>query len=109
MLDNVFRWNARAVLRNALEAEVLSLYFPYLGQALVIDFRHTPAEGPFVTVDAMVSRPEKRIESLKRLRPGFEAPRNLPAAPWGGPVRSLESTGALDSIAGRLRGIGYSE
>lgn len=107
MMDNVFRWNVRAVLRNMNEAQVISLYFPYLGRALIVDLRHDEQEGPFITIDGMVAGPQERIDSLKRLRPRFDTPENIALAPWMGPVRTLETTGALDAVAQRLQRIGH--
>lgn len=109
MMDNVFRWNVQAVLRNMHEAQVISLFFPYLGRALVVDLRHNECEGPFIAVEGMVAGPQERIDSLKRLRPTFETPENITLAPWMGPVRTLESSGALEEINQRLQRIGRPE
>ena len=107
MLDNVFRWNVGAVLRNIREAEVISLFFPYLGRALIIDLRHDEAEGPVIAIDGIVSGPQERIDKLKVLRPRFNTPENLTLAPWIGSVRTLDSNGVLAEAAKRLRLIGY--
>ncbi len=107
MMDNVYRWNYRTVLRNMHEAEVISLFLPYLGRALIVDLRHNEAEGPLVTTDGLVSGPQERMDKLRRLRPHFELPSNITLAPWLGPVRSLETTGALTEIVGRLERIGH--
>jgi len=106
MMDNVYRWNVRAVLRNIHEAQVVSLFFPYLGRALIVDLRHDEQEGPLITTDGMVAGPQDRIDSLKRLRPRFKTPDNITLAPWLGPVRSLESSGAVAEIASRLEQMG---
>jgi hypothetical protein len=109
MMDNLFRWNFRAILRNMHQAEVTSLFFPYLGRALIIDLRHDEVEGPVITIDGMVSGAQERMDSLKRLRPRFDIPHNLTLAPWLGSVRSLETTGALADVAGRLEAMGHPE
>ena len=109
MMDNVFRWNVKAVLRNMHEAQVISLFFPYLGRALVIDLRHDDQEGPLITTDGMVSGPQERIDNLKRLRPRFDTPENITLAPWMGSVRSLETSGALEEVAHSLLRIDRSE
>ena len=105
MLDNI-RWNVQAILRNMHEAQVMSLFFPYLGRALIIDLRHDELEGPAIAVDGMAAGPKERIETIKKLRPRFETPENLTLAPWLGPVRSLESSGAMADVAARLDRIG---
>jgi hypothetical protein len=109
MMDNVFRWSVRSVLRNMHEAQVISLFFPYLGRALIVDLRCDEAEGPLITTDGLVSGPEERLESLRKLRPRFEMPSNVTLAPWLGPVRSLEQSGALADLSGRLERIGRPE
>jgi len=109
MLDNVFRWNARSVLRNMREAQVISLYLPYLGRALIIDLRCDDAEGPLITTDELVSGPQERVERLRSLRPRFDLPNNITLAPWLGPVRSLESSGALAGVAERLKALGQAQ
>jgi hypothetical protein len=109
MMDNVFRWNVHNVLRNMHEAQVISLFFPYLGRALIVDLRCDEAEGPFITTDGLVSGPEERLESLRKLRPRLELPDNIAVAPWLGSVRSLDSSGALADIRGRLERLGHPE
>jgi hypothetical protein len=108
MLDNI-RWNVQAVLRNMHEAQVMSLFFPYIGRALIIDLRHDELEGPAIAVDGMTSGPRERIDSIKKLRPRFDTPDNLTLAPWLGPVRSLETTGALADVSIRLERIARPE
>lgn len=108
MMDNI-RWNVQAVLRNLHEAQVMSLFFPYIGRALIIDLRHDEMEGPAIAVDGMTSGPQERINSIKKLRPRFDAPDNLTLAPWLGPVRSLETTGALAGLADRLERLAQPE
>jgi len=109
MMDNVFRWNVHSVLRNMHEAQVISLFFPYLGRALIVDLRCDEAEGPFITTDGLVSGPEERLDNLRKLRPRFEVPSNITLAPWLGPVRSLDTSGALADVSARLERIGHPE
>jgi len=109
MLDNVFRWNAGAVLRNLREAAIVSLWFPYIGKALIVDLRHDDREGPLVTVDGLMAGEQARMESLNKLRPRFQMPENVLLAPWIGPVRSLESSGALRDLRNRLELSGHDQ
>jgi len=109
MMDNVSRWNARAVLRNIHEAQVMSLFFPHVGRALIIDLRHDEHEGPLITTDGILAGPQERLDSLKRLRPRLDPPENITLAPWLGPVRSLDSTGVLAEIESRLDRIGQPQ
>ena len=109
MMDNVFRWNVHSVLRNMHEAQVISLFFPYLGRALIIDLRHDDAEGPLITIDGLVSGPEERLAGLQNLRPRFELPANITVAPWLGPVRSLDTSGAMADLSARLERMGHPD
>jgi hypothetical protein len=109
MLDNVYRWNVHTVLRNMHEAQVISLFLPYLGRALIIDLRCDEAEGPLITIDALVSGPKERLDSLRRLRPRFDLPDNITLAPWLGSVSKLGSSGALADVAQRLEKMGRPE
>ena len=109
MMDNVFRWNVHSVLRNIHGAQMISLFFPYLGRALIVDLRCDETEGPLITTDGLVSGPEERLANLGKLRPQFELPANIAIAPWLGPVRSLESSGALGDIGARLERMGHPE
>jgi hypothetical protein len=109
MMDNVFRWNVHSVLRNMHEAQVISLFFPYLGRALIVDLRCDEAEGPLIRTDSLVAGPQERLERLRKLRPRFEMPSNVMLAPWLGPVRSLDTSGALADLSARLERIGHPE
>lgn len=109
MMDNVYRWNFRTVLRNMQDAQVISLFMPYLGKALIVDLRCSETEGPVITTDGLVSGPQERIDHLRRLRPGFELPSNITLAPWLGPVRTLETSGALAELSARLERLGQPQ
>jgi hypothetical protein len=108
MMDNVFRWNVKSVLRNMHEAQVISLFFPYLGKALIVDLRCDEVEGPLITIEGLVSGPEERLESLRKLRPRFELPANVTLAPWLGSVRTLDSSGAIADLTARLERLGHA-
>ena|SRR5437879_4521106 len=109
MLDNVYRWNVQTVLRNMRQAQVISLFFPYLGRALIIDLRCDETEGPLITTDGLVSGPKERLENLRKLRPRFDLPDNITLAPWLGSIRTVESSGALAEVSQRLQRLGRPE
>jgi len=108
MMDNI-RWNVQAVLRTMHEAQVMGLFLPNIGRALIIDLRCNELEGPVIAVDGIMAGAQECIDSLKRVRPGFESPENLTLAPWLGPVRGLDETGALADLAARLDLLGRPE
>ncbi len=105
MMDNILGWNVGALLRNIAEAEVVSLYFPHLGRALVVDLRHDETDPPLIVIDGMVAGPRERMDSLKHMRPRFEPPQTLTVAPWLAPVKSMESSGALAAVGRRLAAV----
>lgn len=105
-MDNAFRFSLSQVLAAIGEAEVISIFFPVLGQALVVDIRHDAIEGPFIGLVPMVSTVEERLRSLERLRPRFGRPEGLLAIPWQRRVGGLRDYRLLERIADRLERAG---
>ena len=108
MLDNIYRWNVRGVLRTLHDAEVINVFFRHLACGLILDLRYDEGAEPLIMVDTLASGPDDRIARLKQQRPRLAAPENVTLAPWYGSVRSFESRGALGEIASRLQRLGYT-
>lgn len=108
-MDNAFRFSMSQVLAAIGEAEVISIFFPILGQALVVDIRHDAIEGPFTGLVPMVPTVEERLRSLERLRPRFGRPEGLLAIPWQRRVEGLRDYGVLERIADRLERAGAQD
>ena len=68
------------VLSTIDEAEVLTIFFPNLAKALVIDARRNLEEGPLVKVVGQVNSMEERMAALEKMRTGRGRVR-----PRGGP------------------------
>src|SRR5581483_7138612 len=111
MMDNILGWNVGALLRNIAEAEVVSLYFPHLGRALVVDLRHDETDPPLIVIDGMVAGPRERMDSLKHMRPRVEPRAGCRRTPAGrGERRGRTATGtrlrrAADDRARRSVGV----
>lgn len=82
-------------------AEVISVFFIRVGRSLILDFRREGVVGPAIMVDDIVSSPEARLQSFRRLRPDLSLPERLTLAPWAGGVREFAATGLLDELLGR--------
>src|SRR5215210_7648761 len=58
-------------------AEVMSIFFPRIGQSLILDMRHLGNGGPRLLIDTMVASPNDRLLSFRRLRPELPLPERL--------------------------------
>jgi hypothetical protein len=103
-MEGDFVLDIQEVLDNVESADVMSLFFPSLRKALVVDMRINDQVGPFVKVLPMVSSPQERIRSIQRLRPALPRPRNLTVIPWPRYVNSLVDLGVWERIVGRFHG-----
>ena len=90
------------ILDAVRHAEVVSLFFPQLGKALILDMR-PGADGPTLMLDDMVQSPRARLASFRRLRPALPLPERLTLAAWHGGIRGLADAGVLDAVTDRCR------
>jgi len=102
MLDGAFELDIEAVRENIAEAEVLTLYFPFLRKTLLVDTRSTAHLGPLVRVVPMARSIADRFDSLQRLRAELPKPESITMIPWGRPVASLRAAGVWDCLRSRL-------
>ncbi len=90
------------VLSGISEAEIITVFFPLLRRALVIDTRHDAEVGHMVTVLPQVSSMEERIAVIERLRPQFGKVRSILGIPWIKSVGSLREQGVTERLVTRL-------
>jgi len=90
------------ILEAVRHAAVVSLFFPQLGKALILDMR-SGADGPALLLDDMVQSPRARLASFRRLRPGLPLPERLTLAAWHGGIRALADTGILEAVTERCK------
>lgn len=101
-MDSEFCVDIGEISRSIDSAEVVSMYFPLLRRALLVDFRSDAVEGPMVRVVPMVDSIEDRFRSLRRLRSRFPRPESITVIPWPKYVRSLDRLGIWDRIVQRF-------
>ena len=101
-MDGEFVLDIEDVIESVESAEVMSLFFPTFGKAVVIDTRSTDTQGPMVRIMPMVASPQERLRSLRRLRPGFPRVRGLTVVPWPRYVDSLVTLGVWDRVVQRF-------
>ncbi len=92
------------------EAEVLVVRFAALDKRLLVDFRTSASEGPFIAVVPKASSLEERYKSLKRLRPRFPLPDRIVALMWHRTsLETFRQSGLWDIIVSRLISLGGEE
>ena len=108
-MDNAYNISSSKIIRALAEAEVMSIFFPRVGKALIVDTRHDAEHGPVVLIDDMVGSAEERLQSVRRLRPEFTEIAQLTLAPWLGSTRAFAEQGILDAIVERFHAMGYHD
>lgn len=108
-MDNAYNISSSKIIRALAEAEVMSIYFPRVGKALIVDARHNAEYGPVIVLDDMVGSAQERLRSVQRLRPGFKDLGQLTLAPWIGSIGAFEEQGVLDAIVERFRSMGFPD
>src|SRR6476646_7967930 len=108
-MDNAFNLSSGKIIRALAEAEVMSIFFPRVGKALIVDTRHNATHGPVVLIDEMVSSAEERLQSVRKLRPEFTEIAQLTLAPWLGSTDAFTEQGVLEAIIERFQAMGYSD
>ena len=106
-MDPDFDRDLDEVKKSIGGAEALSIFFPSLRKAVVVDTRTIEGEGPMVRVMPMVASPQERLRSIRRLRPGFPRLRTVTLIPWTRYVDSLVTTGVWERIEERLKSSGH--
>ena len=106
-MDNAFNISSTKIIRALSEAEVMSIFFPQVGKALIVDTRHDADHGPVMLIDEMVGSAEERLQSIRRLRPEFTEIGQLTLAPWLGSTQSFIDKGILGAIIDRFHAMGF--
>lgn len=108
-MDNAYNISSAKIISALGEAEVMSIFFPRVGKALIVDTRHNADHGPVVLIDDMVGSAEERLQSVRRLRPEFTEIAQLTLAPWIGSTRAFAEQGILDAIVARFHAMGFHD
>ncbi len=90
------------ILSGICEADVITIFFPLLRRALIVDARHSPESGPVIQVDTQARSMEDRIKGIEKERPQFGRVRAILGIPWVHSVKQLDSDGITDCLVRRL-------
>jgi len=90
------------VLSGISESEIITLFFPLLRRALVIDTRQNEQAGQMIKVMPQVSSMEERIATIEKARPEFGRVQSILGVPWMKSVRNLREQGVADRLVERL-------
>jgi hypothetical protein len=90
------------VLAGISEAEIVTIFFPLLRRALVIDTRHDADTAQMVRVMPQVGSMEERITVIEGLRPEFGKVRSILGIPWIKSIHTLREQGVIEQIEKRL-------
>ncbi len=99
----------RETLSDIAEAETITLFFPLLRRAIVIDTRHDEANAQMVKVMAQANSMEERIRAIEQLRPQLGKVRSILGIPWMKSVRELDEQGITTELVRRLASTGMDE
>ncbi len=97
------------VMMHIDEAEVMTVFFPLLRRALVVDTRTSFDAGPMVEVMPQVNSMEERVTTIERRRPQLGRIHGILGIPWMKSVNSLVEVGVIERIGQRLVKVGMSE
>ncbi|MDA0815068.1 MAG: hypothetical protein O2924_00655 [Chloroflexi bacterium] len=102
MIDGGIEIDLDEVVQNIEEAEIVSLFFPTLRRALLVDTRTNEHAGTFVKVVPMAQSGADRLRSVRKLRPQFARPESITIIPWDAHVDSLVALGVWGPLIARL-------
>jgi hypothetical protein len=94
------------VLSTIDEAEVVTIFFPNLAKALVVDARINLEEKPLIKVVNQVNSMEERMASIEKMRPALGRIRSIAGIPWTKSIRSIGENDIMDRIEQRLTNAG---
>ncbi|HUP28161.1 MAG TPA: hypothetical protein VM409_06970 [Chloroflexia bacterium] len=94
------------VLSEIAEAEIITIFFPLLRRALVVDTRSDGEMGHLIKVMPQVRSMEERISSIQKLRPSLGKVHSILGIPWMKSVRGLREHGVRARLIERLASSG---
>ncbi len=97
------------VRRVIEDSEVLIIRLETVGSRVLVDFRSTPTEPPFIARAPRVNSVEERVRAIKELRPAFPYPEKLMSFAWPRRVTIIAESGLWDVVRARMESIGGEE
>ena len=96
------------VLSTIDESDVLTIFFPNLSKALVVDTRSSGEDKATISLVNQVNSMEDRMSSIEKLRPNLGKVRSIAGIPWTKSIRTLKETNVLGRLERRLVLSGYT-
>ena len=97
------------VMMHIDEAEVMTVFFPLLRRALVVDTRSNYESGPLIEVMPQVGSMEERVMTIERRRPQLGRIKGILGVPWMKSVNTMIEVGVMERIERRLISAGMSD
>jgi len=101
-MDQEFRIDLDEVRRSVIQAEVVTVHFPYFRQTLLLDTRRSLTEPPIAKIRPSVASVDERVKDIRQLRPRFGRPESITYIPWPKYVQSLRESGVWEVILDRM-------
>jgi hypothetical protein len=98
LLDGGFPSNVEKLVGSIGTSDVVSVAFPALGKALVIDTRTNAVVRPMVRIMPILGSPQERIRTLGKVRPQLPKIEGLTVIMWPRFVGSLVRLGIWDKL-----------
>ncbi len=106
VLSDDFGIDLEEVRRVIDGSEVLIVRLETVGSRVLVDFRSTATELPFISRVPRVNSVEERVRAVKELRPAFPYPEKLMSFAWPRRVSVIGESGLWDYLQRRLESIG---
>ena len=107
-MENDFGLDIQEIMKVIDTAEVLVVRFAIIDKRLLVDARHSEAEGPLIKLVPRADSVEGRFRHLKQMRPRFPLPERIMSFMWPRHVELLQTSGVWQRIVDRLRAPGHS-
>jgi len=105
-VDNDFSVDLAEVASTIGSADVVVVRFMTAPKRLLLDFRTSEVDGPYIGVVEPVRSVKERYKDLRRLRPRFDPPERIHVIWWPRYVESLRSTGIWERLDQRVAATG---
>ncbi|MXY73092.1 MAG: hypothetical protein F4Y97_08685, partial [Dehalococcoidia bacterium] len=86
------------VRRVIEDSEVLIIRLETVGSRVLVDFRSTATEPPYISRVPRVNSVEERVRAVKELRPAFPYPEKLMSFAWPRRVSVIGESGLWDVV-----------
>ncbi len=106
MVSDDFGIDLEEVRRVIEDSEVLIIRLETVGSRVLVDFRSTSTEPPYISRVPRVNSVEERIRAVKELRPAFPYPEKLMSFAWPRRVSVIGESGLWDVVRQRMESIG---